>query len=191
MDPIGIPALIRYDREWTKGESFLKRLLSLVMLAITFTLAATGVAGAHSAAQIAAISTKGHQVIVRMVDVYGAPVAEVPVGAVATEPGKLPGKYARLTEGPAGTYTGTVTPPKVEVYQLNVETTLGGEAHRGSLRVRVGEDLPETLIPLVPVLAEEQKGLGWSAYLYIAALVVVAAATAMAFLRKKPAGEEE
>lgn len=168
----------------------LKRYLALLTFAVLITLSLSGSAGAHSASQIAAVATKGNQVIVRMVDVYGAPVEQVPVGAVALEPGKRPSKYAALKEGPAGTYTGTVTaPPNIEVYQLNLETTLGGEPYRGSLRVRVGEDLTEVLIPLAAVDGEAQaKGFSWSTYLYIAGLLAVATATVVAMLRKKPEG---
>lgn len=166
----------------------MKRWLGILLSLLLLGLAASP-ALAHSANQIAAVTVKGNQVSIQMADAYGAPVAQAPVGAAATAPGKQPDNYISMKEGPPGTYTGAIAPPAGDIFQLHLQAMLAGEPFRGALQVRNGEDVAELLIPLATLDGEESGFGGWSLYLYIAALIVIVTATAMALLRKRSQGE--
>lgn len=141
-------------------------------------------AGAHNLSTMAALSLKGTDLTVRIMDVYGAAVE----GAKAT--GAAGGRKAALAEGQPGTYRGNLTPPNTDQYDIIVEITIYNELFRGSLRVGRNEELEETLVAMIPIDPPLKHSV-WGPIFYGAAAVVLIAATVVAIRRQRRGEEEE
>lgn len=164
----------------------MKRLLSVV-LSLLLLLGLAPVAGAHNLSTTAAFSLSGNELTVRLMDVYGAAVEGGQATASAAAPGKK-GQPAPLTEIQPGTYRGVIVAPGTGEYDILVEITVFDELFRGSIRVLAGDDLAETLVPMVPIDPPLAHSI-WGPVLYGAAALVLIAATVVA-LRRQRGGEE-
>ncbi|MFZ5828295.1 MAG: carboxypeptidase-like regulatory domain-containing protein [Bacillota bacterium] len=129
------------------------------------------------------------EITVRIVDPYGALIEGQKVTASATAPGGQTTRAVTLAEGPAGSYRGVVTAPGAERYTVTVDLELAGDLHRIRYEVTAGQGQPEQMLAMVAI--DPPQGLNWSRILYIAAAVVLVAATAVALLKKRPVAEEE
>lgn len=163
--------------------------LASVLLAVLLALSVAGIVAAHSFNIMAAVSVSGNEVTVRVLDVYGA---SVPGGtatlALAPQGGKA-GPARPLTEGKPGVYSATLDGVNPGEYAATVEVTLGADLFRARLLVPVGSSMPETAVEMVGI----DKTPHWTgSVLYGAAVVLVIAATAVAFFRRRqPVDEEE
>lgn len=170
-----------------KGVVPVKRMVLLCSLLIAVLVCALP-ANAHTLSLVAAVSSKGNEVSVRLLDPYGAAVPGGTTVAYTALPGGESNKPVPLAEGPAGTYQGAVTPPG-GTYDLTVEATLGPDLFRLTAPNRqAGQDSGEVLMAMQPV--EIQQGYDWTPILYLAAVVVLATATAVAMLRKRPVADD-
>lgn len=147
-------------------------------------------AGAHDLALFGHISVDPQgEITVRIVDPYGALIEGQKVTAHATAPGGRATRSAELAEGPAGTYRGVVTVPGAERYEVTVDLELAGDLHRIRYEVTAGKGQPEQMVAMAAI--DPPQGPPWSRILYIAAAVVLVAATGLALLKKRPAAEGE
>lgn len=159
-----------------------KRTLAAIALACMVLLLAQA-ARAHTGSMIGSVSVTGNKVTVKLMDVLRSPLPGVGVTVATGLPEKKPGKGMPLAEGPKGTYTGTIAPPAGEVYVITVDARPpSGDLHRAAVRAGRGEDLPEILTDMAPV---DEPGFPWGTYLYIAAVIALGTATAVAMLRKR------
>jgi hypothetical protein len=169
-----------------RGICELKRLLTMFLSLLLLAWLAPA-AGAHNLSTTAAFSLSGDELTVRFIDVYGAAVEGGKATASAAAPGKK-GAPAPLTEVQPGTYRGTVAAPASGEYDILVEITVFKELFRGSIRVLAGDDMAETLVPMVPIDPPLAHSI-WGPVLYGAAALVLIVATVVA-LRKSRGGEE-
>jgi hypothetical protein len=168
----------------------MKRIIAVLCLMLGMAYGAATVS-AHAISLIAAVSMQGNQMTVRLLDPYGAKLEGGSVTGTAALTGGESGKAFPLAEGPAGTYQGNVTPapPAGKTFDVEIQAQLGPDLFRAVLPSRVaGEDSPELLLPMMPV--EPQQGFNWGPVLYLAAVVVLLTATAVAVLRRRAAGDE-
>jgi hypothetical protein len=133
------------------------------------------------------ICLKGNALTVKIADPYGAAVEGGAVTAALAAPGGKAGKSVALHETEPGIYTGIISPPDTGEYDTVVEITVVGQLFRGSLRMKAGTDMAETLVPMLPI--DPPQGFGWGPVLYGAAAIVLIVATVIAIM-KRPHGEE-
>lgn len=163
-------------------------LRALLLLLMVLPLIAQPVA-AHNATLVAGVAVRGHEVTIRLLDVYGSAVPGADVTVSLGVPDKRPGRATKAPETLSARYAVTVAPPAGQVYEITVAATVAGELFRAAIRAREGEDQSELLLPMDAV---EQSGwLGWENVAYIAAVVVLATATAVALLRKRAVSRGE
>ncbi|HWI61417.1 MAG TPA: hypothetical protein VNT75_06255 [Symbiobacteriaceae bacterium] len=160
-----------------------------ILLTVICLLALTTTASAHNLSTAAAFSLSGNELTVRVMDVYGAAVEGAKSSAATAPPDGRQGKAVALSEVAPGTYRGTLTPPGTDRYDIYVEFTVLNELFRGSLRVKAGEDLAETMVAMVPVDPPLKHSV-WGPVLYGAAAVVLVVATVIA-IRRQRSGEDE
>ena len=163
----------------------MKRILFIFIGLVTL----AGVAQAHNLSTAAAFSLSGNELTVRVMDVYGAAVEGAKASAATAPPDGKQGKAVPLTEVAPGTYRGTLTPPGTDRYDIYVEFTVLNELFRGSLRVKAGEEMAETMVAMVPI-DPPLKHSAWGPVLYGAAALVLAVATVVA-IRRQRSGEDE
>lgn len=166
-----------------EGEVGMKRFLTLLALFIVL-LAWTGrQALAHSVALFGhVVVSQQDEVTVRLVDAYGGRVEGQEVEIYATAPGGRPTRPSPMTETAPGTYTGTVSVPDAESYEVTIDMALAGDLHRITHRVRPGEAQAETLVPM----AQIDPAWPWTRVVFVAAAVVLAVGTVIAW-RRRPA----
>ncbi|HYG59405.1 MAG TPA: hypothetical protein VD902_15190 [Symbiobacteriaceae bacterium] len=165
----------------------MERIWTGVLVALVGLLAATA-ALAHSFAIVSAVSVSGSEVTVRVMDVYGAAVEGGTASLALAPPGGKPGKAVPLTEGPPGTYRGTLTGVNPGDYDAVVDITVLGDLFRGRLRVELGSSMAETAVEMVGIDATPH--FSWGPVLYGAAVVLLIAATAVAMVRRRQAVDE-
>lgn len=150
---------------------------------------AGGVAGAHALALFGHVSVDPEgEVVVRIVDPYGALVEGQEVIASALAPGGKPTRPVTLQEGPPGTYRGKVLVPGAERYEATIDLVLVGDLHRIQYEIRPGEGQPERMVPMAGI--DPPEGVAWSRILYIGAAAVLILGTGVALLKRRPAPEE-
>jgi hypothetical protein len=169
-----------------EGAAGVKRVLSGLFVLLLLTICAMP-AQAHTISVTGAWSLKGNQLTVKAADPYGAAVEGGTVTAATGAPGAKPGKALPLREIDPGIYTGIISPPDTGEYDTVVEITVVGQLFRGSLRMKAGTDMAETLVPMLPI--DPPQGFGWGPVLYGAAAIVLIVATVIAIM-KRPHGEE-
>lgn len=151
---------------------------------------AGGVVGAHALALFAHVSVDpAGELVVRIVDPYGALVEGQEVLASGLAPGGRPTKPVTLTEGPPGTYRGKVVVPGADRYEATVDLVLVGDLHRIQYEIRAGEGQPERMMAMVGI--DPPEGLSWSRILFIAAAAVLIAGTGLSLVKRRPALEGE
>jgi hypothetical protein len=160
----------------------------LITVSVVFFLLITALpVSAHTISVTGAWSLKGNQLTVKIADPYGAPVEGGTVTAALGAPGAKPGKAVAFKEMEPGIYSGIISPPDTGEYDTVVEITVVGQLFRGSLRMKAGTDMAETLVPMLPI--DPPQGFGWGPVLYGAAAIVLIVATVIAIM-KRPHGEE-
>jgi hypothetical protein len=168
-----------------------KRIIAALAMALLLLAGGGRWALAHAMVLFGNVSVDARgELVVRVVDAYGAAVEGQKVTASAAAPGARPTKPVELKEEPAGTYRGVVTAPGAESYAVTIELDMAGDLHRIVYNVAAGQSKPEEMIPMAQI--DQPQGIPWSRVLYLAAAAVLVAATAVALLKKpQPAEKEE
>lgn len=156
-----------------------------LLLALALILAA----GTSRPARAHAVALFGHmsvspvgEVTVRLVDAYGGRVEGQLVEIYAQAEGGRPTRPKPMVEIAPGTYRGAVLLSGPREYQVTIDMKLGGDLHRIIVPVRVGEAQPETLVPMEQI----DPAWPWTRVVFVAAAVVLAVGTVIAW-RRRPA----
>lgn len=159
-----------------------------LLLAVILLIPVAG-ASAHNVSMVAAVSTSGKEVTVRLIDAYGSPLEGAVTSVSFSAPEKTPGQMNRLQEREKGRFVGPITAPRSELYDITVEVTWAKDLFRSSIRAKASQDLSEVLLPMAVVLHPE--GTNWSLYIYVGAAAVVLMATGIALMRQRRPEETE
>ncbi len=166
----------------------MKRTIAALLL-VFMSLLQVSTAAAHGLTPIAAISLHGDEVTIRLIDTYGAAIEQAEVSVRVGEPEGKPGAPVRLPEVRPGVYEGQVELLD-GISTLTVEAVIFDELYREAIRVEKGEELPETLLPLAGIDSRLDH-FNWGVMLYVAAGIVLVAATAVAVVRTRKSGGGE
>lgn len=124
-------------------------------------------------------------VVARLVDVYGGLVEGQRVELYARPQGGRAGAPVVMEEIAPGTYRGRAEPPRPGPYEVVIDLALGGDLHRITVPVEPGVAVPEQYLTMEQV----EPLLSWTRVLFLAAAVVLAGGTVVAW-RRRPAGPE-
>lgn len=166
----------------------MKRCIGLFLSILLIGLVAVP-ARAHDVLLLAAVTVKGDQISVRLLDQLASsiPGAKVTLGTGA--PGQTPTRTVKAAEDANHVYTAKMTGSLPEVYQITVSAVITEMEFRTSVRARRGEDMAETMIPLVHI--EKQPLFTWENMLYIAAAALLLVATAVALFKRRKVAPQE
>lgn len=148
-----------------------------------------GQAGAHVVNILGKVNLVGSQLTVSFLDPYDQKMEELVVKASVEEVGGKPGKTIALTEGPKGVYTGTLSAPPSQKYQVTLSFDLAGDKHQALLTAEKGKDQADVMLPVLGIGPDSESS--WNLWLFGGAILVLAGATAYALYRTPKESDDE
>lgn len=148
-----------------------------------------GQAGAHVVNIVGKVNLVGSQLTVSFLDPYDQKMEELVVKASVEAIGGKPGRAVTLTEGPKGVYTGALSTPPSQKYQVTLSFDLAGDQHQALLTAEQGKDQAGVMVPVLGLGPDTESSR--NLWLFGGAILVLAAATAYALYRTPKESDEE
>lgn len=163
---------------------YLGLLLSLLLIGLT-----AMPARAHDVVLLAAVTVQGDEVSVRLLDQLASSIPGAKVTLGTGVPAQKPSQTVTATEDASHLYHAKFSGTRPDVYQITVTAFITDMEFRTSVRAKVGENLSETMIPLVHI--EKPTGPNWENILYITAAALLVIATAIALVKRRKSSRNE